>query len=376
MVRRRASEGLAAQGDGAVDVLCQQLLALTRGSAEAAGALSGMRSRRARRALIGSLQRLRREAFDNARLLGRFAAVPKVEPWLGLATCAHDHEARVVDIAFAVLRGSLQRHVFGHVRDALRSPDRRLRASAFEILAALPRSGAVTEAVETLKALLFEGAFGEQEAERAERFDGRAVLALARGVRDPWVREAARIVEARTSTAGPGPLRIPGRRHTTVYGSHDMILDEQDLERVLVLKRISLFRYLSLDTLLAVSRAVQLRQYLPGDVIVSGREQPDQCHILEAGTVSLNRGGTAETLAAPACLNELVLIGEVAPTGPIVALEPCRVLRLHAVVLQDLSRDYPEILLELCRNLARRVRAAESTELGRSPVRHADALSM
>ena len=154
-----------------------------------------------------------------------------------------------------------------------------------------------------------------------------------------------------------------------------MMLDEQDLERVLVLKRISLFRYLSLDTLLAVSRALQLRRYLPGDVIVSGSEQPDYCHILEAGSVSLHRGGIAEPVKAPACLNELVLIGEVAPTGPIVALEPCRVLRLHAVVLQDLSRDYPEILLELCRNLARRIRAAEVAALGASPVRTADALS-
>lgn len=154
-----------------------------------------------------------------------------------------------------------------------------------------------------------------------------------------------------------------------------MILDEQDLDRVLVLKRISLFRYLSLDTLLAVSRAMQVREYLPGDVIVSGRDQPDHCHILEAGTVSLNRGGTTESLAAPACLNELVLIGEVMPTGPIMALEPCRVLLLHAVVLQDLSRDYPEILLELCRNLARRIRAVEVAALSASPVRTADALS-
>jgi hypothetical protein len=374
-VRRRASQGLAAQGDGAVDFLRQQLLALTRGSAEAAAALSGMRSKRARRALIGSLQCLRREARDNARILGRFAAVPRLEPWLGLATCARDHEARVVEIAFAVLHGSLQRHVFGHVRDALGSPDRRLRASAFEILAALPRSGIVAEATETLKVLLFEGTFGEQEAEPAARFDGRATLALARGIRDPWLREAARIVEAQTSTASPRPAPMPGPRHTTANGSHDMMLDEQDLERVLVLKRISLFRYLSLDTLLAVSRAMQLRQYLPGDVIVSGREQPDHCHLLEAGTVSLSRGGATELLAAPACLNELVLIGEVTPIGPIVALEPCRVLLLHAVVLQDLSRDYPEILLELCRNLARRIRAAEVAALGTSPVRTADALS-
>ena len=224
-----------------------------------------MRSRRARRALAGALQRLRREALDNARLLGRFAAVPKTEPWLGLAACAQDHEARVVEIALAVLRRSLQRHVFGHVRDALRSRDRRLRASAFEILAALPRSGPVTEAIETLKVLLFDGAFAEHRAEPAGRFDGRATLALARAVPGPLGREAARIVEARSSPPSRAGAH-PGHRPVTVHGSHAMVLDEQDLERVLVLKRIPLFRYLSLDTLLAVSRAVQSRQYLPGDI--------------------------------------------------------------------------------------------------------------
>ncbi len=375
MVRRRAAEGLAAQGDGAVDLLRRQLLALTRGSAEAAGALSAMTSKPARRALIEALQVLRREASDNGRLLGHFAAAPKVEPWLGLATCARDHEARVVEIAFAVLRGSLQRHVFGHVRDALGSRDRRLRASAFEILAALPRSGPVTEAIETLKLLLFEGAFSEPEAEPGGRFDGRATLALARQARNPWLREAARIALARTYGAVAGPAAMPSRHDTTTLGSHDMVLEEQDLERVLALKRIPLFRYLSLDTLLAVSRAAQSRHYLSGDLIASGREQPDQCHILEAGTVSLNRGGATELLAAPACLNELVLIGEVTPTGPIVALEPCRVLRLHAVVLQDLSRDHPEILLELCRNLARRVRAIELAEPERSAMRPVEAMS-
>jgi hypothetical protein len=303
------------------------------------------------------------------------AALPGVEPWLGLANCARDHEARIVELALAVLRGSLQRHVFGHVRDALRSEDRRLRADAFEILAALPRSGPVTEAVETLRLVLFEAAAGEQGARRAERFDGSGTLALARASRDPWVREAARIVDGRTSAAGPGPASIPRRRHAAVLGSHEMMLNEQDLERVLVLKRIPLFRHLPLDTLLAVSRSVEAQRYLPGEVISQGGERLEHCHILEAGAVSIDRGNSIEPLPAPACFNELVLIGEVTPGARIVAIEPCRILRLHAVVLQDLSRDNPEILLELCRNLARRVRAAEGADPGGSCVPPIEALS-
>jgi CRP-like cAMP-binding protein len=176
------------------------------------------------------------------------------------------------------------------------------------------------------------------------------------------VREAARIVEGRILAA------VPPARPATVLRSHDMMLNEQDLERVLVLKRIPLFRHLPLDTLLAVSRSVESQQYLPGDVIVQGGERLEHCHILEAGAVSIERGGSIEPLPAPACFNELVLVGEAAPGGRIVAVEACRILRLHAVVLQDLSRDYPEILLEICRDLARRLRAVERPDLRGGPV--------
>jgi HEAT repeats len=127
LVRGSAADALAAQGDDVVELLRTRLIPITIGSAEAASALSRMDTDRA---LIGSLQELRRAARGNARLLVRLAALPRTAPWLGLAACAHDHEARIVALALAALRASLQRHVFGHVRDALRSEDRRLRADA------------------------------------------------------------------------------------------------------------------------------------------------------------------------------------------------------------------------------------------------------
>ena len=135
-----------------------------------------------------ALRQLRRDARENARLLGRVAAAPEPGPWLGLVACAHDHKARIVELALAVLSESLQRHVFAQVRYALRSEDRRLRANAFEVLVSLPRSAVVAEAVEMLRFVLFE-----QPPEQAEAFDGCAVLALARTSRNPWVSEAARI---------------------------------------------------------------------------------------------------------------------------------------------------------------------------------------
>lgn len=364
LMRRRAADALATQGDHAVDPLHTRLVPITLGSTEAAGALSRMGTEPARRALSRSLQRLRRDAGDNARLLGQLGAAPEWGPCRGLATCVRDHQARITEIALAILSGTLQRHIFGHVSDALRSEDRSIRANAFEVLASVTRSGIASEAVETLRIVLFESGSSGSSGHGAARFDPRAILALARASPYPWVHVAARIVENQIVPDGSERAPVANRTDPAIAGSHAMNLSEQDLDRVLVLKRIPLFRYLPLDTLLAVSRSVRSRRYLPGEVIVSGREQLDHCHILETGAIAVDRGGASEPIAAPACLNELVLIGEVMPIDRIVAREPCQILLLHAVVLQDLSRDHPEILLELCRILARRIRAAEGAHRG------------
>jgi hypothetical protein len=86
LVRRRAADALAAQNDHAVDLLRRQLVPITLGSTEAAGALSRMDSERARHALVESLQELRRDARNNTRLLGRFAAARAYPVRRGVAT--------------------------------------------------------------------------------------------------------------------------------------------------------------------------------------------------------------------------------------------------------------------------------------------------
>jgi len=366
-VRGRAADALGAHGDAAVALLSGRLVPVTLGSVEAARALGGIDTEPARRALAGALRRLRRDAQDSARLLDRLGAAPDREPWAGLVTCARDHQARAVELALAALSPALPRHVLGHVRDALRAQDRRRRANAFEVLAALGRSGPVSEALETLRVVLFGTAFDALPAGQDRRFDAHAAVTVARASRDSWLRAAARRAERRLT-----PRAVPGL--SPDHESHAMIPNEQDLERVLTLKRIALFRYLPLDTLLAIAHSVQSRRYAPGEVIAEAGARLEHCHILEAGVVAIERAGTTESLAAPASFNELVLIGEATPAGRIVAREPCRVLRLHAVVFQDLGRDHPEILVELCRILARRVRAAEAAVVAAprpvDPVQH------
>jgi CRP-like cAMP-binding protein len=139
-----------------------------------------------------------------------------------------------------------------------------------------------------------------------------------------------------------------------------MIATELDMERVLVLKRVALFRYLPLDTLLAISRVLERRQYLDRDAILEPGTRWDHFCIVESGAVDLlAHGGAAEHLIAPAFFGELMLADESVRSPRVVAAGDCVLLRLHRIVFQDLSRDHPDMLMELCKLLARRLRHKE-----------------
>lgn len=136
----------------------------------------------------------------------------------------------------------------------------------------------------------------------------------------------------------------------------------EDLERVLTLKRLAFFRYLPLETLLALSRVLEAEALLAGDVIRPGGGRIDHVYILETGRVRVVAGEMATTLRAPAHFGEIALVGELVRCERIDALEPSRLLRLQRIVFDDLARDHPEIVMELCKLLAKRLRQADPGE--------------
>jgi CRP-like cAMP-binding protein len=139
-----------------------------------------------------------------------------------------------------------------------------------------------------------------------------------------------------------------------------MMATEVDMERILLLKRVALFRYLPLDTLLAVSRVLERRQYLDGDTILEAGMRWDHFCIVESGAVDLFApDGAAEHLIAPAYFGELILADDRVPSPRAVAAGDCVLLRLHRIVFRDLSWDHPDMLMELCKLLARRLHHEE-----------------
>ena len=137
-----------------------------------------------------------------------------------------------------------------------------------------------------------------------------------------------------------------------------MGLDDQDFERIVALKRMPLFRYVPFETIAEVARSVQVRMYLADEEVIADGASRQDLLILEAGTLSIGHRERARTLAAPACFGEVALAGEPVSWPRITALEDSRVAFLRAAIFEELCREHPEIALELCRLLARRLRQA------------------
>jgi Cyclic nucleotide-binding domain len=187
-----------------------------------------------------------------------------------------------------------------------------------------------------------------------------AVLDEVAGAADPWVRlGAAAVAEALRGSDRPPASSVASPPPST-GGARDLppaTPSEFDMERVLTLKRVPLFRYLPLDTLLAVGRVLERRRYVAGETICGAGRRSDYFGIVESGAVEVAEAGRPpERLVAPAYFGELALVDELSASPRVVAVEDCVLLRLHRIVFHDLSRDHPDILMELCRLLVRRVR--------------------
>jgi hypothetical protein len=257
-------------------------------------------------------------------------------------------------VVVAALSPAIEARLARRVRDALQSVDQRGRASAFELIAAVPASRLTPGAVALLRYVLFEDGAGrlvEPGSDRPEHMLGQAMASMG-----PWVRRAAALLAAPGSLPDPHPAAVARPANPT--GDREMGLDDQEFERIIALKRTPLFQYLPFETMMEVARSVQTRVYLAGEEVIAGSAGWQDLLILEAGVLSIAHPEGATTLAAPACFGEIALVGERMPWPRIAALEDSRIWFLRATIFQELCQDHPQMAIELCKLLARRVREA------------------
>ena len=365
VVRDKAVEAVAARGDPAIPLIAQRLRASQPATVEAAiRALGRIGSPHAGRALAALLETAYADAARNLDWLRQLPRGAERRHWRGLELALEDHNRRIVDLVLNVAAALGAQRSLTDLRYALLTHDQRTRADALEALLASPQRRLLQPIVALLAALYAPDVLATDATPRAPADRGRLLAAAGRAA-DPWLRRGAAHTARRLIEAGILPATAEGRGPRPAGGSiaelAGTIATEGDMERVLLLKRVSLFRHLPLDALLAVSRALERRAYLAGETIFGADARCDYFSIIESGAVDLFDGdGGAEHLRAPAHFGALVLADEAVRSPRVLAAEDCSLLRLHRIVFHDLSRDHPEVLMELCKLLARRIREAQT----------------
>ena len=135
------------------------------------------------------------------------------------------------------------------------------------------------------------------------------------------------------------------------------------LDRLLFLRKVAIFESCSLDDLHAMQQAMKRADYLAGDVIVEQGTQGEELFVLLEGEVSVRQRGPAgstefATLKPGSVFGEMALFGEGERSADIVAVGYVSCLVLERSHFEDLARQRPGILLQICQVLGGRLRVA------------------
>ena len=343
-VRRAAALALAARGQEGFDAALPQLRAGAESKVAAAmRVLAESGEPRARDALCLEYSRRIRQAWETLLCAqGLPAGGGRELRFLRLA--AQEACTRAVRLAFGALALLEDQSVVRSVERALRFDSGRARGDAFEVLSNLGDREASQWLVLLLERIPFE-----------DKLD--AVAKFARAPSGPEEARARAHEVAEIWLGPPGPHRAGA--------SAAQAARETQMERLLSLRRVSLFSHLSLERLQAIERIMHEAEYVRGEVICRQGTPGEQLYLMIEGEVGIYRelGTPAEerlnTIAAGGYFGEIAVLDRSSRSASVVATTDVRVLVLEGSRLRELILEMPDIAFEIFQVLIARLRTAE-----------------
>lgn len=333
-VRRAVAQALGRRGAEALDAAAAQLRAPSPATCQAAmEALGLIGSKAADAALFAFLEECVHPRVEQA--LDLLRRLPRSEEWAILRLALEDANAQALTMVLNALAAMGYQRILGVLKTALAAADPRAKSNALEALASLSHRRYVLPLMP-----LLEGR-DDDDAPPASPEATRRLLDDALASANPWVRAAARLL-------------TPGAAH-----------DDKDptMNRLAFLKSISLFSELTLDNLVALDGVMTRETYLPGEAIVTEGDSGDRLYIIVRGTVAI-RKTFPEGMRELARLGQGQVFGEMSifdsetRSATVAALDETEVLSLEQDHLNSLIQQRPEISVEFCKVLARRLRQA------------------
>ena len=138
------------------------------------------------------------------------------------------------------------------------------------------------------------------------------------------------------------------------------------LEKILVLKKSSLFATVSTSELCAVAGVAEELLFKPGELIVKENDIGDALFLIRNGSVRVtkrigaNRTVDVASMGAGESFGEMAAIDEEVRSATVTARQECVVLRISKDDLHDVLRNNPQIGIELLRIFVKRLRCANN----------------
>ncbi|MBU1276915.1 MAG: cyclic nucleotide-binding domain-containing protein [Proteobacteria bacterium] len=133
-------------------------------------------------------------------------------------------------------------------------------------------------------------------------------------------------------------------------------------EKILLLRRMEIFEGLAVAELAAVASVCQDYEAAPGENIITEGGVGETMYLIVKGKVTvsqLGEDGCAVVLASLGegeYVGEMALFEEVPRSATVTADGPVRLLELYKREFDETVREYPQVALQMCKELSRRLR--------------------
>ena len=283
--------------------------------------------------------------------------------WKPLQIVIADYQQRTIDRVLYILSCMGRSRTVNSIRQILASQNETDIANAVEALASMDRRRFVTPLIPILEQRLKPPTVAVKEPQWFKN-KGYKILLEALASSDRWIKSGALISLASI------PSNALGDEDPVVRAiAHNLFTSHQSphnnlMNRLLLLKEISLFKNLTLDELLAIDNALVSEQVLAERVIYTEGSWGSHFYIIAEGTVKLTKQVDEQPkeikkVTRGQYFGEIAIFDDAPRWDTATALENCTLLKLEKKRFINLISQRPHIILEICRFLSQRLRETD-----------------
>lgn len=136
-------------------------------------------------------------------------------------------------------------------------------------------------------------------------------------------------------------------------------------EKIVLLRGMEIFEGLTVSELAAVAAVTEEETLPPGSEFISEGEPGETMYLIVSGQVEVTKKGAdgcsvgLAKMGPGGYVGEMALFDNLVRSATVVTSEDTRLLVLHKAEFTEAVREYPQVALQVCKELSRRLRGLQ-----------------